>query len=682
MLNRSLTKRVVALAVLVTGAAVATAVWSMQGSGAARAAQQTVTAARGDVVVAVGGVGRVVEARQSGPIAVAGGTSTTGGGASTPSTATTAPPDSVFPSASGHVARYLVQPGQRIAAGAPIALLDDGGTAAISVAQARGDLASAQLELRQKQTHDPSQGLPALPAEVRAASLALQAARERARQIAHPRPADIASARLDVRKARADLETLLRRPLPAALTAARLVVAAATQRLAKVERTPTAADVAAAGAELARAQADLDALLKPGTPLASAVRAAQAVVDAANQKLAQLTRPNALDVASARAELAKAQADLDALQQPGSSATTSAVHAAQTAVDVATQRLAQVSGPPNPVEVATAQSDLQKAQAELDTLLQSGTPLASAVRAAQAAVDVANQRVAQVGKGATPADVATARAELQTARSDQANLQRPPTAGALTAGRFAVSVAERHLAQLLHPSAADLDSAQSDAAKAAADLEVLLRRGGPATPTDIAIARVKLQAANAHLRTALLGASRLTVRTPVAGTVTGLLAARGAPADPSTPIATVADLRHLAVSVDLSEFDVAKVKRGDRALLAVDALGGKTLGGRVVFVALTGVDSGGVVNFPVRVALTRSAAVKPGMNVSVKIIVAERRHVVRVPLEAVRGATVSVMSPSGPRTRRVTLGLADNKQVEVTSGLRAGERVLLGAQGA
>jgi HlyD family secretion protein len=122
-------------------------------------------------------------------------------------------------------------------------------------------------------------------------------------------------------------------------------------------------------------------------------------------------------------------------------------------------------------------------------------------------------------------------------------------------------------------------------------------------------------------------------------------------------------------------------------VLRVDALGGEQLPGRVEFVALTGVDNGGVVTFPVRVELTRVASVKPGMNVSVKIIVAQSADVVRVPLEAVSdrgiaGHRVTVVGRGGlTSSRQVKLGLADNKQVEIRSGLRPGERVLLGMRG-
>jgi hypothetical protein len=69
------------------------------------------------------------------------------------------------------------------------------------------------------------------------------------------------------------------------------------------------------------------------------------------------------------------------------------------------------------------------------------------------------------------------------------------------------------------------------------------------------------------------------------------------------------------------------------------------------------------------------------MNVSVKIVVAQRRGVVRIPLEAANGDTVTVVEGGRQSKRQVKLGLADNKQVEVRAGLRPGERVLLGGGG-
>jgi HlyD family secretion protein len=174
----------------------------------------------------------------------------------------------------------------------------------------------------------------------------------------------------------------------------------------------------------------------------------------------------------------------------------------------------------------------------------------------------------------------------------------------------------------------------------------------------------------------------LTVRAPSAGTVTALMTARGAPVDTSTPIATVADLDRLAVSVDLSEFDVAQVRPGLKAVVSVDALGGKSFSGIVLFAAPTGTDNGGVVTFPVRVGLSHARGLRPGMNVSVRITVARRHDVLLVPLEAVTQdggeSTVTVKDDSGGETARtVKLGLTNNKSAQIVKGLHAGERVVL-----
>jgi RND family efflux transporter MFP subunit len=145
---------------------------------------------------------------------------------------------------------------------------------------------------------------------------------------------------------------------------------------------------------------------------------------------------------------------------------------------------------------------------------------------------------------------------------------------------------------------------------------------------------------------------------------------------------TVADLHRLAVSVDLSEFDVAQVRPGLRAVVSVDALGGKSFAGIVLFAAPTGNDNGGVVTFPVRVGLSHAEGLRPGMNVSVRITVARRHGVLQVPLEAVTQdggeSTVTVIDESGNESARtVKLGLANNKSVQIVKGLRAGERVVL-----
>jgi RND family efflux transporter MFP subunit len=604
------------LALLGLGVATALVVWPLEGGGGGSTTAPTATAARGDVVLTVGGVGRIVSARAANtPATPAAQVSTAA------STSAAAPAGAVFASASGRIARYLVAPGERISAGQPLAVLDDAGAAAVALDQARSELEAARLELQQKETADPARGLPPSAAELTAARVAAAAAARKLGLVVRPPKTEVIAAQLELRKAEADLAVLRRVSTPVALAAAERAVGVAYQKLAQASGPAPAADVLAAQQELARAQADLEAL-QTG-PSATAREAAQLAVTLAQQKLVELPS-GALpsEVTQAKLELAKAQADLEALQR---APTATAVAAARTAVDLAVSKLANAK---SPLAVASARAELDKARSELQT--------------------------ARLGADAV----------------------------SVNAARLAVTLARQKLALVRRPAPIVRDAARVELTKALADLDALRRRGGPAGAIDLALARVKVRSAVARVSAGQGQAGRLTVAAPLAGTVTALLSATGSPVDPATPVAVVADLDHLAVDVDLSEFDVARVRSGQAAVVSVDALGGRRYPGTVVFEALSGVENGGLVTFPVRIRLPRVAGVKPGMNVSVRIIVARRRSVVHVPLEAVSQdgevATVTLAGAGGARSiRTVRLGLADNKIVEIRSGLEAGERVLL-----
>jgi multidrug resistance efflux pump len=449
------------------------------------------------------------------------------------------------------------------------------------VLQAENELATAQLELRQKRTSDPINGLPPTSEELAAGKMAVLSAQKRLSQLLGPLPAaDVSTARLDLRRAEADLEALL-----------------------------------------------------GGTP-------------------------------AERAE---------------------AISIARMNVQVSQQRLDAILAVPRPDDVAAAELELRRAEADLADLLRAQPPPSpEALAAARQAVLAARLRLAKVSGPADPADVTAARLELQRAQAELRKLQSGPSLRALTAARGAVEDARARLAQLLGPQhRTDVAVARLELRRAESDLAVLRARGGPATIFDIGLARLRVEAAQARLALAGFTERQLTVRSPSDGTVTGLLTVPGAPVDATTPVATVTGLDRFAVSVDLSEFDVAQVKQGMRAVVRVDALGGEPFPGKVLFAALTGSDTGGVVTFPVRVSLASAAGLRPGMNVSVRIIVAQRRDVVQVPLEAVSRDEedrpfATVTDESGETaTRRLVLGLANNKSVEVVKGLKAGEQVEL-----
>lgn len=463
--------------------------------------------------------------------------------------------------------------------------------------------------------------------------------------------ADAGAAASDSSRATADLETL-RGGAPAARTRtlmiARRNVRLARQRLRTALSPPTPADAGAARAEVARAEADLAALHSVPTPSPQALVAAQQAVTVAEQRIAGLrAAPGPASLSAAEADVQTAESELAALQSRTPPANQVEIDAATQSLATARAALAKLTAPPDPVELGSAQLDLDKARADLVAL--TGPPPASseALAAAQQALDAARLKLRGVLAGSMTADRTSARLELQRAESELRGLESGPSSAALEAANSSIEASAARLA--------------------------LVR------------SRPKVKAALTLLAASRAAAGALEVRAPAAGTVTALFTAPGAPVDPSTPVAAVSDLDHLVASVDLSEFDVARVRRGLRAIVSVDALGGQRTPGRVRLVALTGNDSGGVVSFPVQVTIARSKGLRAGLNASVRIILAQRKGVVRVPLEAVSTdakdqSIVTVVDGSDRRSvREVTLGLEDTKNVEVLRGLRAGERVALPA---
>jgi HlyD family secretion protein len=615
-------------------------VWAGQrGSTSKAPAGEYVKAERGSVSVTVGGIGHITTLSGAARLAVPPASSSAGSGSASASPSASggggspAPADAVFASVPGHVARLNVRVGQYVSAGEAVATLSDDGTLATQELQARSDLGTARIELAQKQFQDPVRGPQPTPAEIVANRQAVLTARDKLhRVLGRPLPADVATARSELAKAVADLKSA-RSGTPAAVSAAELAVLAAQQKLRAVTGSPDAADVAIAQLELARATLDQETLLRvPGGPTALARAAADAAVALAQQHLSDAqSSGTAADVAAARAELAKAEADREALLQPALAPSAAAQRAAQLAVDAAQRRVDALTKPPAAI-VTAARQDLARAEADL--------------------------------------------AALRTARG---------SIGLATA-RTVVIAAKRRLSQLRHPPREVVSTARLDLRKAEADLAVLRQRGSPATPNDIALARLKVNVGSQRLALAQQMTDRLIVRAPASGTVTSVLTTPGAAVDAVTPVARVQDLNHLVVSLDLSEFDVGRTRVGARARVNVDSLGGRSFRGRVVDVALSGSDNGSIVNFPITIAVRAPKDLRPGMSVSARVIVREQRGVVRVPLAAIKrvgaNSTVTVRKRPGVLERRVVkLGLAGTHSVEVRSGLRPGESIFVPTSG-
>jgi membrane fusion protein, macrolide-specific efflux system len=153
------------------------------------------------------------------------------------------------------------------------------------------------------------------------------------------------------------------------------------------------------------------------------------------------------------------------------------------------------------------------------------------------------------------------------------------------------------------------------------------------------------------------------------------------------PLLTVADLSTLLVRVELNQIDVAKVARGAKVAVHVDALPGRSFEATVTRIAAASTKplSGSVEVFPIEAELSPAdAAIKPGMTADVRIALEKRADVLLLPLEAVRekDGQSTVTRVRAERTPEqitevvpVKIGAANDRQQEITSGLSEGDRI-------
>src|SRR3989344_5913226 len=140
-----------------------------------------------------------------------------------------------------------------------------------------------------------------------------------------------------------------------------------------------------------------------------------------------------------------------------------------------------------------------------------------------------------------------------------------------------------------------------------------------------------------------------------------------------------------AISINLSEVDVTKVKIGDKATVTVDAIAEKTFTGKVVSVDAIGSVSSVVTSYPVIIQLdTQTENILPNMAASANIIVETKDNVLLVPTTAVQSqngqSTVSVMRNGQIQQVAVETGSSSDTQIEIVSGLSQGDTVVTGTQ--
>jgi HlyD family secretion protein len=151
------------------------------------------------------------------------------------------------------------------------------------------------------------------------------------------------------------------------------------------------------------------------------------------------------------------------------------------------------------------------------------------------------------------------------------------------------------------------------------------------------------------------------------------------------------DLTKMQVDANVSESDIGGIKIGNKATFTVDAYSKRVFDGKVNQVRQSPQTVQNVVTYDVVVSVDNSdLALKPGLTAATRILVDERKDVLRVPNQALRyipaGTTIRdsvqarvwVLRDGQPAPVRVTTGLDDDDFTEVVEGeLKPGDGVIV-----
>lgn len=165
--------------------------------------------------------------------------------------------------------------------------------------------------------------------------------------------------------------------------------------------------------------------------------------------------------------------------------------------------------------------------------------------------------------------------------------------------------------------------------------------------------------------------------TPVVAPIGGMIVKRsvepGQSVSPSKELAVVSD--RLIVKTFVDETDIGSVREGQRAEYYLDAFPKDKRAGRVIAISHESTQKDGVVVYEVKILPSGGeASLRSGMTADVLIVTGSKKDALTVPKKAVKykdgDAMVSLKNAAGRlEDRKISVGQADEKRIEVKSGL-------------
>lgn len=175
-------------------------------------------------------------------------------------------------------------------------------------------------------------------------------------------------------------------------------------------------------------------------------------------------------------------------------------------------------------------------------------------------------------------------------------------------------------------------------------------------------------------------AAVFSLTSPISGIVVERNATVGATVGSDANVFKIVDISSVWIDANVFEKDLARVKLGQQVNVSVTAFPGSIFTGKVILVS-TVVDPD-TRSVKVRTEVpNRDARLKPDMFANVEIVTDVNRTSISIPQTALLNdggqSVVFVTAGSGFEKRSVTPGIQSDDRIEITSGLKAGDKVVI-----
>lgn len=225
----------------------------------------------------------------------------------------------------------------------------------------------------------------------------------------------------------------------------------------------------------------------------------------------------------------------------------------------------------------------------------------------------------------------------------------------------------------------DLTAANAELTLAKRNLEAIK---APARPEDILVLEAKIKQAENKIRLIEDKISKSILSAPVAGRIAKIAVDPGEAVQPGQVVISFY-AGSWKLQADVSELDIGKIKEGIKVKISLDAFPDKTIIGYVSSVDPKEILLDGDVYYRVNVLAnnTDSLQLRSGMTADLTFLLSEKDNILKIPELAVfekdDQSMVNLLDNGQIKEVKVETGISDGEFIEIVSGLKEGQTVLV-----